>query len=65
MSIEQTQNISVNEALKAMSDYRSRANIQAVKKQYIGHEQDTLLSIEDAASTSFQPRIGRYVNIQA
>jgi len=65
MGIQQAQSISVNEALKAMSDYRARASIQPVKQQSVGREQNTHLSLQDDQSEQPQQRVGRYVNIWA
>ncbi len=64
MGIEQVQGASVNEALKAMADFRARANIQATKKAYAEPQTNPAFSAE-TQPTQLLPRTGRYVNVWA
>ncbi len=66
MEIQQAQQITVQDALKALADYRAAAGIRTVK--YQPSSEDSLatgLEQTDGMSAHALPRIGRHINIMA
>ncbi len=67
MEIQQTQQITVQDALKALADYRIAAGFQPVRHSSPEMQAlDTDLSGADAVPAEpLLPRVGRYINIMA
>jgi hypothetical protein len=68
--MEQAQSVTVNDALKALSDYRAAAGIRPVKARSNELSKTTgrtgsLELIDTEPAPAPQPRLGRYVNIWA
>lgn len=68
MEIQQIQQVAVQDALRAMADYRAASGFQTVKVNTAENSSETggELEFADGASPSGAlPRVGRYINIMA
>lgn len=66
MEIQQTQQMTVQDALKVLSDYRIASGFQTAKYNPADPmEPDEALENTDIQTSTALPRVGRYINITA
>ena len=66
MEIQQSQQIMVQDALKALADYRIAAGFQPVRHTSAMESSENMLMDADPVTAEPRlPRVGRYINIMA